>query len=304
LATFISTGLQPSLIGYNSSAQSTIDQDETTAEHSEQKDKEELTTKNDMIDPSSVMAEFLDLRVQLEELLQSHDALSIVKKCSYLLVNDTHNFPLFPTDFAVKLVIKDTHNIPLFPSDYAKKLQEIKRIPELIQKLSPFITWDNHSILRTIAETSDVPGTTLLFNQFGDRIDSSQPLTIFPIPASSHHMIPYDNSTYTVLAIKLDFELYNPTIQNVIDALDQCKLSPHCLQLLAVAKTNFTILYWMIPKVIYTFIYLKLLENFKLFHQNSILQMAVYPESVVFTDSILTMGPLSFFYQFDKSVSL
>jgi len=284
LATFISTGLQSSLIGYNSSAQSAIGQDDPTVENIEQKDKEELAAKNDMIDPSSVIAEFLDLKVQLEKLLQSHDPVSFVKKCGSLLASDTHNIPLFPTD-------------------YAEKLQEIKHTPELMQKLSSFMTWDNHSILSTIIETSDIPEATILLNQFDDRIDSSQALTSFPIPAPSHHMIPYDNSRYTVLAVKLDLELYHSTLQNVTDARsliqDQCKLTSHCLQLLAVAKTNSTILYWMIPKNIAHLITANVLQFQNYYHQKGILHLAVYPGVVVCTGSALKVGPLSFLTPID-----
>ena len=216
----------------NTTVQSAVDQGHTTTEHIEQKDKEDLVTKNDMIDPSSVITEFLNMKVQLEELLQQCDPLPIVKKCGSLLASDTCNIPLFPTD-------------------YTEKLQEIQHTPELIQKLSPFMTWDNHTILSTIA--ADMPEATMLLTQFDDRIDSSQPLTSFPIPAPSHHMIPYNNSTHTVLAVKLDLKLYQSTLQNVIDACsliqDQCKLTSHCLQLLAMATTKSTILYWMIPKL-------------------------------------------------------
>ena len=272
----------------NSTVQSAIDQDDTTTEHTEQKDKEELATKNDMIDPSSVIAEFLNAKMQLEELLQQCDPLPLVKKCGSLLSSDIHNIPLFPTD-------------------YSGKLQEIESTAELIQKLSPFMTWDNHSILSTITETSYIPEATRLLTQFDDRIDSSQPLTSFPIPAPSHHMVSYDNSTHTVLAVMLDLELHRSTLQNVIDARsliqDQCRLTSHCLQLLAMARTKSTILYWMIPKVVATFIYSKVLENPELFYQNGIMQMALYPRSIFLTDGTLKVGPLSFFHQFDISVS-
>ena len=272
----------------NSTAQSASDQDDTTTEHIEQNNKEELATKNDMIDPSSVIAEFLNAKLQLEELLQQCDPLPLVKKCGSLLASDTHNIPLFPTD-------------------YSGKLQEIESTAELIQKLSPFMTWDNHSILSTITETSYIPEATRLLTQFDDRIDSSQPLTSFPIPAPSHHMVPYDNSTHTVLAVMLDLELHRSTLQNVIDARsliqDQCRLTSHCLQLLAMARTKSTILYWMIPKVVATFIYSKALENPELFYQNGIVQMALYPRSIFLTYGTLKVGPLSFFHQFDISVS-
>ena len=282
--------MQSSLLSSTSSLQLSIDQENTTIEHAKQKDKEELATENSKIDPSSVVTEFLYMKVQLEKLLQHCDPMSIVKKCGSLLASETNN-------------------IPLFRPDYAEKLKEIEHIPELIQKLSPFMTWDNHCILSTIADTSNIPEATMLLTQFDDRIDSSQPLTSFPIPAPSHHMVPYDNSTHTVLAVKLDLELYHYTLQNVIDARsliqDQCKLTSYCLQLLAIAKTDFTIIYWMIPKVVAAFAYYKVLENLKFFHQNGILQMALYPGSVLLTNGTLTVGPLSsFFHQTDKSVSL
>ena len=289
MVTFISTGLQSSLLASNSSVQSATDQDGTTAEYIEQRDKEVLATRSDMINPSSVITEFINMKVQLEELLEQCDLIPIVKKCGSLLASDTHNIPLFPTD-------------------YAEKLQEIKDTPELIQKLSLFMTWDNHSILSTIAEISNIPEATMFLTQFDDRIDSSQPLTSFPIPAPSHQMAPYDNGTHTVLAVKLDLELYHSTLQNVIDARsliqDQCKLTSHCLQLLAVAKSSSTILYWMIPKSVAYHIATNVLHFKKYFHQKGILQVAVHPEVVLCTGSILKVGPLSFFSQIDIAIKL
>ena len=133
------TGLQSSLMSPNSSAQLAIDQDDTTTEHSEQKDRKELPAKNDMIDPSSVIAEFLNMKVKLEELMQMCDPPPLVKICGSLLASDTHNIPLLPTD-------------------YTEKLQGIESSAELIQKFSPFMTWDNHTILSTLtAETSNIP---------------------------------------------------------------------------------------------------------------------------------------------------
>ena len=235
------------------------------------------------VKPLLVTMEFLDLKVHLQKVLQFCEPKNIIKKCGSLLASESYN-------------------IPLFPSSYAEKLHQIEHTPELIQKLSPFMTWDNHSILSTIADTSNIPEATMLLTQFDDRIDSSQPLTSFPIPAPSHHMVPYDNSTHTVLAVKLDLELYHSTLQNVIDARsliqDQCKLTSHCLQLLAVAKTDLTIIYWMIPRNVAHLIAANTLQFQTHYHQNGILQLAVYPGAVFCTGSALKVGPLSFFSQF------
>ena len=236
------------------------------------------------IQPSVVTMEFLDLKLCLGKVLQFCEPKHIVSKCGSLLASNTYN-------------------IPLFPNDYTEMLQEMKDTPELIQKLSPFMTWDNLSIISTIAETSNISEATMLLTQFDDRIDTSQPLTSFPIPIPSEHMVPYDSSTHTVLAVKLDLELRHSTLQNVIDARsliqDKCKLTAYCLHLLAVAKTTSTILYWMIPKSIVHLISANALEFHNYYYQKGILQLAVYPGAVLCTGSVLKVGPLSFFSQIE-----
>ena len=277
---FISIGLQSSLISSSSDAQSVVDQVITTTEHIEQKDKKKFAAKHDMMDPSSVIAEFLNMKDQLEELLEQCSPIAITQKC-------------------ISLLASDAHNIPLFPTDYVGKLQEIKQTVELIQKFSPFMTWDNHSILTTIAETSNISEASMIVTEFDSRIDSYQPLTSFPIPAPSYLMVPYDNGTYTVLAVKLDLELHLSTLQTVIDARcliqDQCKLTPHCLQLLAVAKTTYTMVYWMIPKTIAHLVTANAVQYQNYYKQKGILQLAVYPGAMLCTGSTLKVGPLSFF---------
>ena len=243
---------------------------------------EQLAEHSKYIQPSLVAMEFLDLKLQLTMALQFCEPKCIADKCGSLLASDTLSIPLFPTD-------------------YAEKLQEIEDTPELIHKLSLFVTWDNHSILSTIAETSKIPEATMLLTQFDDRIDSSQLLTSFPIPTPSHHMIPYDNSIHTVLAVKLDLKLYHCTLQTVIEKRsliqDQCKLTSYCLQLLAVAKTDFVIIYWMIPSTIAHLITANATKFYNYYHQNGIVQLAVYPGAMLCTRSSLKVGPLSFFNQ-------
>ena len=247
----------------------------------ESTDTQQQVEHSKYIQPSLVNMQFLDLKFQLERILKYCESKHIISNCGSLLASDIYNIPLFPTDYT----------------------EEIEHTTELIQKLSPFMTWDNHTILSTIAETSYIPEATRLLTQFGDRIDSSQPLTSFPIPAPSHHMVPYDHSTYTVLAVMLDLELHHSTLQNIIDIRsliqDQCKLTSHCLQLLAVAKTNSTIIYWMIPKNIAHLITANAVQFQNYYHQKGILQLAVYPAAVLCTGSTLKVGPLSFFNQLE-----
>ena len=253
---------------FSSTAPSVVNQIDITGKQIEQKVEKKLSEDVGMIDPSSVMVEFLSVKDQLEGLLQLCNPVPVVNKCASLLASDTHN-------------------IPLFPNEYTEKLQATQYFPELFQKLSPFMTWDNHSILNAIADTCNIPEAAKLLTKFDDRIDSSQPLTSFPIPGPSHHMVPYGNSTHTVLALELDLELYCCTLQDVIDTRsliqDQCKLNSHCLHLLAVIQTNSTIIYWMIPKSIANLITTNAVQFQNCFYHKGVLQLAVYPGVVICT---------------------
>ena len=257
-------------------------QSDTTVESIKQEDKEELPANNSMINPESVITKFLNIKAQLDKLLQSCDLIPITDKCTSLLASEGHKIPLFPTD-------------------YTEKLKRIEHFHELLLKLSPFITWDNHSILNTIAETSNISHTITLLTQFDDRIDVNQSLTRFPIPTPSHTMIPYDNSTHTILAVKLDINLDDCTLQDVIDVRlliqDQCNLTSFCFNLLAVAKSNNVTVYWMMPKNITHLITVNAVKFQNYFYEKGILELSIYPGIVHCTGNVLKVGSLSFFNQ-------
>ena len=279
---YVCTGIKSSLINNN---QSTTDRNVGASKYIEEKDKEGLVTQKSTLNPSSVICEFLNMKAQLEELLQPCDPIPIVNKCYSLLASYTHSIPLFTTEFR-------------------EQLQEIKHTHELIQTLSPFITWDNHSILSIIAEASNISDATMLLTQFDDSIDLSQSVTSFPIPAPSPHMVPYDNSMHTVLVVNLDIELHDCTLKDVVDArlLIQgwCKLTSHCFYLLALTKTIFTFVYWLIPRSVAHLVIKNALKFQNLFYKKGILQLSVYPGAVISTGkSILNVEPFSFFIQTD-----
>ena len=260
---------------------SATSQSDTTVECIKQEDKEELLANN-MINPESVITKFLNIKAQLDKLLQSCDLIPITNKCTSLLASEGHKIPLFPTDCT-------------------EELKRIEHFHELLVKLSPFITWDNHSILNTIAETSNIPDAVTLLTQFDDRIDVNQPLTRFPILAPSHTMVPYDNSTHTILAVKLDIDLDDCTLQDVIDVRlliqDQCNLTSYCFNLLAVAKSNNVTIYWMVPKNIIHLITINVVKFQNCFYEKGILELSIYPGIVLCTGNVLKVGSLSFFNQ-------
>ena len=78
-----------------------------------------------MINPESVITKFLNVKAQLDKILQPCDLIPVTNKCTSLLASEGHK-------------------IPLFSADYIEELKRIEHFHELFVKLSPFITWDNH----------------------------------------------------------------------------------------------------------------------------------------------------------------
>ena len=228
-------------------------------------------------DSSSLVVRFLDMKVQVNELLQVLDPKKIVDNCSLLKANVEADIPLFSTSFV-------------------SILQQRKSVLSL---LSPYTNWCNHSILNAIVEVCNVPEAANLIAQFDAKIDPSQPLMKYPIPSPSYHMVPYDTSTHTVLAVQLNLQLHHSTLQDILDTQSmlqhQCRITAHCMQLLAVANISHTIIYWTIPKHVAGLITSGVLQHQNYLHQNGIQQVAVYPGTVLVTGSALTVGLFSFF---------
>ena len=233
-----------------------------------------------VFEPSFVASNFFDMTIQLTGMLQSIDSKIICDTCNLLRVSDKANIPLF----------------------FTRQMEAFKgntSTTTLVQKVASFTNWMDHSILTAVVKACSVPEAIALLKKFDARIDTSQPVTKYPIPSPSHHMVPYDTSTHTVLAVQLNLQLHHSTLQNVLDTRllvqEKCEVTPHSLQLLAVAKTSHTIIYWTIPKHVASLITSNALQNQHYFHQNGVQQVAVYPGTVFATGSSLTVGPFSFF---------
>ena len=246
-------------------------------ERKENKDTTIVTTTAEL---SSLITQFLDMKVQLTELLQSFSAEEIADHCASLTASVEGDISLFATDFV-------------------ESLKEAKTSPVLLKQLAPYTNWCDHSIINTIVEVCDIPEATTLLTQFDNRIDPSQPLMKFPIPQPCNQMVPYDTSTHTVLAVQLNIQLHHSTLQNVLDTRSllqqQCHITAHCLQLLAVANTSHTIIYWTIPKHVAGLITSSVHQHQSFLHQNGIQQVSVYPGTALVTGSALTVGLFSFF---------
>jgi len=257
--------------------------------HLQQVDREKAETVWDTLEPSTVVTIFLDTIMQLTEMLQNFDPQVIVTSCKSLKASEQANIPLFSTYF-----------MEIFKANTSTAT--------LLQKLSPFINWMDHSILIAVIEACNIPEATALLKEFSDKIDTSRPVTKYPIPSPSHHMVPYDTSTHTVLAVQLNLQLHHSTLQNVLDTQlliqEKCEVTPHCLQLLAVAKTSHTIIYWTIPKHVVPLMISNVHKYQSYLYQYGIQQVAVYPGTILSTgSSVLTVGPFSFFAKVSSLLS-
>ena len=129
-------------------------------------------------------------------------------------------------------------NIPLFSNvEYLHSLKECKLAPAILQKLSPFFTWSDHSVLTAAVKACNNSKAARLLQQFHAHVDLSLPITEYPVPQPIPSMAPYDTSMQTVLAIKLNIELSKFYLQQVLELRysiqKNFQITEHSLQLMA-----------------------------------------------------------------------
>lgn len=235
--------------------------------------------------PSEVNTVFLDLKYLLQNILQSCNTQAMLEQCEHLMASSTNN-------------------IFLLCSDHLQRLKQCKYAPALIQMLSPYFNWSDHSVLAAVVKACKNPDASNLLDQFDSKVDLSLPVTDYPIPRPSPNMIPYDASPYTVLAIKLNVESKIFTLQNVFDVRiflqEKFQLAPHAFQLLAV--TSIATFYWRIPKSIVSVIFSSIAHQCSYLQNKGIVELSVYPGLMFLTTDSLKVGSLSFFTPTDHLV--
>ena len=186
----------------------------------------------------------------------------------------------------------DVNDINLFANNLLEKYNS----DTLLFILCCHVTWSDHSILRELS--SSVSEAIKLLDEFGYKLDHSQPISSYPIPHLSSDMIPTGpTTTHTLLAIRCDHKLYNCTLQYVYDVksvmVEKCDITPHCLQLLAV-RPNPTIIYWTIPKCVVELISSKVPVHSDYLYSKGVLEVLVYPEPLLATSDDVRIGSLAF----------
>ena len=224
---------------------------------------------------TSVLTLFFQVVDSIGELLQFYDGQILIDRCRHLMASNEHN---------------------LISNDQMQLFSECSNTLSLLQKLSSFSTWSNHSILRAlVGQCSEAVN---ILDDFDSRLDPFQPIAYYPIPLLSSDMIPSDTSTYTILAVRCKVELYESSLQYVYDVQSVmiviCDITQHCLQLLAV-RSDPTILYWTIPKCVVDLINTNVPLHSEYLYSRGILEVLVYPDLLLTTSGDVCYGALAFF---------
>ena len=223
---------------------------------------------------TSVLTLFFQVVDSVGKLLQFDDLPILIDHCRYLMASNEHN---------------------LFSNDQIQMFSECSTMLLLLQKLSCFFSWSNHSTLRAlVGQCSEAVN---ILDDFDSRLDPFQFIASYPIPCFSTDMIPSVTSTYTILAVRCKVKLYESSLQYIYDVqsvmIEICDITQHCLQLLAV-RSDPTILYWTIPKCVMDLINTNVPLYSEYLYSRGILEVLVHPDFVLTTGDDVCYGALSF----------
>ena len=141
----------------------------------------------------------------------------------------------------------DTHNIKLFTDSFMKKLFKCSDSNLLKLYLLPFNNWLDNTILKELLKGYE----KIDISKFLCITDDTQPITSYPIPTFSQLIIPWDDSEYTIVAIKIVKSCSDLTLAGIAGIKEFLRsyweLTAHALQLIAI-DYFYNFIYWIIPK--------------------------------------------------------
>ena len=223
---------------------------------------------------TSVLTFFFQVVDSIVELLQFYDVQILIDQCRHLMASNEYS---------------------LISNEQIQLFSGCNNTLSLLQKLSSFFTWSNHSTLRAVV--GQCSEAVNILDDFDSRLDPFQLIAFYPIPSLSSDMIPSDISTYTILAVRCKVELYESSLQYVYDVqsvmIEKCDITQHCLQLLAV-RSDPTILYWTIPKCVVNLINTNVPLHSEYLYSRGILEVLVYPDLLLTTGDDVCYGALTF----------
>ena len=199
------------------------------------------------------------------------------------------------TELLKNLMASEAHKINLFSDSYVANLSNFTGVVSMLKYLSFLFTWSDHSILRALVSCS--PEAIQLLDEFDCFLDPSSTIVSYPIDVYSLSMAPSEDSSFTLLAIRSDRELWQCSLQDVFNIrsilVELCEITQHCLQLVAI-QSNPTIVFWNIPKCVVKLICTNLLEHTDDLCSLGIVEATVYPKQLIFTGDDIVVGSFNF----------
>ena len=199
------------------------------------------------------------------------------------------------TKLLKNLMASEAHKINLFSDSYVTNLSNFTGVVSMLKYLSFLFTWSDHSILRALVSCS--PEAIQLLDEFDCFLDPSSTIVSYPIDVYSLSMAPSEDSSFTLLAIRSDRELWQCSLQDVFNIrsilVELCEITQHCLQLVAI-QSDPTIVFWNIPKCVVELICTNLLEHTDDLYSLGIVEATVYPKQLIFTGDDIVVGSFSF----------
>ena len=210
------------------------------------------------IKPSEAEKEFHYITGHVVELLSCCDPKLLIKWCENLMASEKNKIKLL-TSFSLY------------------KFKKLRTSSAILKMMSVFWSWSNHSILKCLAEFSEL--AVSLLNEFDSRLHLHSSIAKYPISPPISSMIPYNNNSYTILTLKCNEKL-QLSLQLVYDMqsvmIEKCEITEHALQLLAVQSSPL-ILQWMIPKHIITVINVNMRQHHQHFVTKGITEILIHP---------------------------
>ena len=224
----------------------------------------------------TVHIDFLNLVSQIKQKLQDCDQKSLLTACNKLTAT-----------------ARQLTDILLLGTNYFEDLDDAG-IEEIFNRLAFLWTWNNHSILRALLEACNCQDGLQMLDDFESKIDTNQPLELFPIPPPSMKMAPSSSSAFTVLSIRGEYDQDEPVPLQYVDdvatmMVEKFGITLHALQLLA-ARANPLMLYWMIPKSVVPLISKGVHKHFGFLKDRGFSEVAIYPNTILFATDNLSHG--------------
>ena len=224
--------------------------------------------------PCSAERVFSHLVGHLTTLIKKYDPKLLVEACEMLMGSDVHQIKLF-----------SNHQIEV--------LNQCHDTCALLQHLKSYWNWIDHSVLVCLLRSCDE--AVKLLHKYDNQLDLGQLIAAYPIPSLSPDVVPKEDSSQTMLAIRSTEEVYSMSVQYVYDIrslmVEKCDITPHCLQLLAV-QADPTIIYWTIPKCIVNLVVTKVLAHRDILFNQMVLEVYIYPSIRIATEPPQIPGSL------------